>query len=89
MPAHQSSSRPTFFNTNSHALLRPHHNLPSPPPHPPKKKSKHTQDAPCTYLPVRLRVRPPIFKDGHLGIPRIGLEALRDRIQRGRARGLA
>ena len=58
-------------------------------PHPPNKEYKHTQNAPCTYLPVCLGIKPPVFKQGHLGIARIRLKALRNRTPRCRGCGFA
>ena len=45
----------------------------------PPTKTSHTSNTPRTNLPVRPRIRPPVLKDGYLCIPRIRLEALRDR----------
>ena len=45
-----------------------------------------TRYTPRANLPVGVRIRLSVLEDGHLGIARVGLEALRDVGQRRRAR---
>lgn len=51
----------------------------------PRQQRSHTNNTTRTNLPIRPRIGPPILEDGDLGVPRIRLEAVRDRSRGGPA----